>query len=181
MPIQVLGLDLSLTSTGYCHNGEAGFISTNDTGPVRLRKIAREIENIIVSNQINIVAIEGYSFASRHSHAHSIGELGGVVKVSLLNFDIPYIEIPPTCRAKFATEKGNAGKAEVISSISAITGIVWKGGHADDLCDAWVLEEMVLTKIGRGKHTWSSISVSAFDKIDWSPLERISDESNDTN
>lgn len=180
MSIRVLGLDLSLTSTGYCHNGDAGFISTSDVGPVRLRKIAREVENIVIGNQINIVAIEGYSFASRHSHAHSIGELGGVVKVSLLNFDIPFIEIPPTCRAKFATGKGNAGKAEVISSISAITGIVWKGGHADDLCDAWVLEEMVLTKIGQGKYVWPPISLSSFDKIDWAPLERILNEQNNT-
>lgn len=173
--MNVLGLDLSLTSTGYCHGGEAGCITTELKGAERLRKISREIENIIVEKQIHIVAIEGYSFASRNSQAHSIGELGGVVKVFLLNLEIPYILIPPTCRAKFATGKGNAGKSEVISSISVITGIVWKGANADDMCDAWVLEEMVLTKLKKGKHIWPKESMLSLDKIDWSPLEDIDD------
>ncbi len=174
--MNVLGLDLSLTSTGYCHNGEAGYISTDVFGAERLRKIGREVENIVVDNKIDIVAIEGYSFASRNSQAHSIGELGGVVRVFLLNMDIPYLEIPPTCRAKFATGKGNASKSEVISSISAITGIIWKGGHADDMCDAWVLEEMVLAKLGRAKFKWSEIALTSLSKIDWSPLEGLLNE-----
>lgn len=176
MPMNILGLDLSLTSTGYCHAGEAGYLSFDLSGAERLRKISSEIGNIAVSNKIQVAAIEGYSFASRNSQAHSIGELGGVVRVALLNLDIPYIIVPPTCRAKFATGKGNAGKSEVISAISAITGIVWKGGHADDMCDAWILEEMVLAKIGNAKYEWSNISLSALEKIDWSPLEGIENE-----
>lgn len=174
--MNVLGLDLSLTSTGYCHNGEAGYISTGEFGAERLRKIGREVENIVVDKQINIVAIEGYSFASRNSQAHSIGELGGVVRVFLLNMDIPFLEIPPTCRAKFATGKGNAGKAEVISSISAVTGIVWKGAHADDMCDAWILEQMVLTKLKMSQYSWPNVSLSALEKIDWKPLEDLINE-----
>ena len=93
--------------------------------------------------------------------------------VFLLNLEKPFIIIPPTCRAKFATGKGNAGKAEVISSISAITGIVWKGASADDMCDAWVLEEMVLTKLEKGKHIWPKESLLSLDKVDWTPLEEI--------
>lgn len=156
--------------------GEANYISFAETGAERLRKIAREIENLVISNKVKIAVIEGYSFASRNSQAHSIGELGGVVRVSLLNLEVPYIIVPPTCRAKFATGKGNSGKSEVISSISAITGIVWKGGHADDMCDAWILEEMLLTHLGFGKHKWPKLSLSAFEKIDWSPLEAINNE-----
>lgn len=169
--MNILGLDLSLTSTGYCHNGEASFIISHLTGAHRLRAITREIENIIVEKQISLVSIEGYSFASRNSQAHSIGELGGVVKVALLNLEIPCIIIPPTCSAKFATERGNSGKSEVISSISVITGIIWKGAHANDMCDAWILEEMVIAKLNKSKYKWSNLSMSALDKIDWSPLE----------
>lgn len=180
MSLRVLGLDLSLTSTGYCHSGEAGYVSVNLTGAERLRNIASEIGNIVVSNQIHAVAIEGYSFASRNSQAHSIGELGGVIRVALLNLDIPYVIIPPTCRAKFATGKGNAGKSEVISAISAITGIVWKGQHADDMCDAWVLEEMALTRFGFGKYSWPDVSLASLEKIDWSPIEGILNEQNKT-
>lgn len=176
MPPKIIGLDLSLRSTGYCIDGEASYISFDEVGAQRLRKISREIENIIVASRVKLAIIEGYSFASRNSQAHSIGELGGVVRVSLLNLEIPFVIIPPTCRAKFATGKGNSGKSEVISSISAITGIVWKGGHADDMCDAWILEEMALTKLGFGKYQWPKISISAFEKIDWSPMEGLSNE-----
>lgn len=176
MQPRILGLDLSLTSTGYCHNGEAGYISVNLVGVERLRNITSEIGNIVVSNQIQAVAIEGYAFAARNSQAYSIGELGGVVRVALLSLDVPYVVIPPACRAKFATGKGNAGKSEVISSISAITGIVWKGGHADDMCDAWILEEMVLAKLGCAKFKWPEISLSALTKIDWSAFKGVFNE-----
>jgi hypothetical protein len=44
------------------------------------------------------------------------------------------------------------------------------------MCDAWVLEEMVLAKIGNAKYKWSNISLSALEKIDWSPLEGIENE-----
>ena len=89
--------------------------------------------------------MEGYSFASRHSQAHSIGELGGVIRLLLWESGIPYVLIPPTCRAKFATGKGNASKNEVVSAVSARTGIVWSNPGADDKCDAWILDEMVKT------------------------------------
>jgi len=61
--LNILGLDLSLTSTGYCHNGDAGYISVNASGAKRLQNITSEIGNIIVANKIHAVAIEGYAFA----------------------------------------------------------------------------------------------------------------------
>jgi Holliday junction resolvasome RuvABC endonuclease subunit len=117
------------------------------------------------------VIIEGYSFASRNSQAHAIGELGGVVRLCLWNLRIPYIEVPPTCRAKFATGKGNAGKNEVMSAVSARTGIVWAGSGADDLCDAWLLEECGRARIGTSRYVWPAVNMSALDKIDWTHLD----------
>ena len=104
--------------------------------------------------------------AKRSSHAHAQGELG---KGFSFIVNIPYVEIP-TNRAKFATGKGNANKAEVVSHISAKTGIVWSGSGADDECDAWVLREMMLAKFGFSEYDWSADSMSALDKIDWSRL-----------
>lgn len=87
--------------------------------------------------------------------------------------NIPFIEIPPKCRAKFATGKGNAGKSEVISSISAKTGIVWSGPGADDMCDAWVLEEMGLARVGKSQYDWPLTNMSALDNVDWSSLDEF--------
>ena len=104
---------------------------------------------------------------SRYSHAHSIGELGGVVRVALHERQIPFVEIPPTCRAKFATGKGNAGKVQVMEEITRKTGIVWEGNDADDRCDAWILEQMLLVKLGLSSYTWSEEQLKGLVGVEW--------------
>lgn len=170
--VNVLALDLSLTSTGYCHNGQSGVISFEAKGPERLWRIKREVESLTLKFGIDVAVIEGYSFASRNSQAHSIGELGGVIRLLLWELGIPYVVIPPTCRAKFATGKGNASKNEVISAVSAKTGIVWSNPGADDKCDAWLLEEMVFAKLGCQRFEWPQNNLSALDKVDWEIIEK---------
>jgi len=178
--VNFLGIDLSLTSTGYSNNENSGVISVHSTGVKRLIEISESIGNLIVELKINAAVIEGYSFSSRNSHAHSIGELGGVVRVMLYRMDIPYVEIPPTCRAKFATGRGNASKNEVISFVSAKTGMIWKNPGADDKCDAWILEEMARAKFGLHRHDWSAPSMDALNKVDWSAIDSLADNKNET-
>lgn len=175
--MQLMGLDLSLTSTGYSINQETGVISTKAKGAQRLSVMSNSVLNLIKGNSVDVVILEGYSFASRNSQAHSIGELGGAVRMRLWEQDVPFIEVPPTCRAKFATGKGNAGKNEVISSISAKTNIVWSGSGADDECDAWILEQMGLAFLGKSQYDWSEAQRSALKSIEWGPLGEMSVES----
>lgn len=165
-----VGLDLSLTSTGLATDGKRVAILTKTKGPERLNNIMMSVMDAIKEVSNPAVIIEGYSFASRNSQAHAIGELGGVIRLALWNKNIPYVEVPPTCRAKFATGKGNAGKGEVMSAISARTGIVWSGAGADDICDAFILEEMGLTALGSPRFDWPAANRSALDKIDWTPF-----------
>jgi crossover junction endodeoxyribonuclease RuvC len=145
-------------------------ITTKAKGPQRLYEISQDIASLLIELDDPIVIVEGYSFASRNSQAHSIGELGGVVRLTLWNLRIPYVEIPPTCRAKFATGKGNASKGEVLSAVSARTGIVWNGKGADDMCDAWLLEEMGRVQLGCPRFNWPHTHLAALDKVDWSAL-----------
>ena len=169
MPTAV-GLDLSLTSTGYSCGDVQRVISKRAKGPQRLYEISQEIAGLLVELDNPVVIIEGYSFASRNSQAHAIGELGGVVRMTLWNLRSPYVDVPPTCRAKFATGKGNAGKGEVLSAVSARTGIVWSGSGADDMCDAWLLEECGRVMLGCSRFQWPQSHLVALDKVDWSPL-----------
>jgi hypothetical protein len=69
--------------------------------------------------------------------------------------------------------KGNAGKTEVISSISSKTGMVFSGSGADDECDAWVLEQMGLAQLGKSKYQWTKEQLSALEKIDWSQMNGV--------
>jgi Holliday junction resolvasome RuvABC endonuclease subunit len=167
-----LGLDLSLTSTGYAYGENTGVISFDKSGPERLWLIKREIESLIIANSVQAVILEGYSFASRSGQAFSIGELGGVIRLLLWDIGIPYVTVPPTCRAKFATGKGNASKNEVISSVSARTGVVWQNPGADDKCDAWILQEMGLAHIGNARFNWPAQNIDALNKVDWTPLDK---------
>ena len=173
-----IGLDLSLTSTGFACGEIRSAVAVKTKGPERLVQVTEAILDLATAiDGDKVCIIEGYAFASRNSQAHSIGELGGVVRVELWKRDIPYVEVPPTVRAKFATGKGNASKGEVLSAVSARTGITWVGKGADDICDAFVLEEMGLTYLKRQRYEWPSLNRSALEKVDWTPISKALDES----
>jgi len=165
--MRLMGLDLSLTSTGVSIEGVTSVIQSKAKGAERLSEVTKSILHECLEKEISCVVIEGYSFASRSGQAFSIGELGGCVRMTLFECNIPIIEVPPTCRAKFATGRGNASKGEVISAISAKTGIIFSGASGNDECDAWVLEHMALTYLGKSQYKWTKEQLSALDKIDW--------------
>lgn len=167
----LVGLDLSLTSTGISIDGQTSTINTKARGAERLHIISSGIISKCIEQEVYCAVIEGYSFASRNSQAHSIGELGGAVRMRLWENKIPFVDVPPTCRAKFATGKGNAGKGEVISAISAKTGIVFLGSGGDDECDAWLLEQMAISHLGVSNYSWPEVHLSALSKIDWAALD----------
>jgi len=169
----LIGLDLSLTSTGYSIGGNTGSITSKLVEAARLREIRDSLLSLIEENNVSFAAIEGYAFAARNSQAHKIGELGGVVRLMLFENGIPYVEIPPTSRAKFATGRGNAAKSEVISAVSARTGRIWSGKSADDECDAWLLEEMSLHACGIGVYDWPASHLAALSNVNWSPIKNL--------
>lgn len=170
--MRLIGLDLSLTSTGVSVNGDTQVLSVKEKGAERLSLISNKILEICISEKISCALIEGYSFSSRNSQAHSIGELGGCVRMRLWENGISFVDIPPTCRAKFATGKGNASKGEVISAISAKTGKIFSGAGGNDECDAWVLEQMGLVHIGNSTWEWTKEQLSALSKVDWAELDK---------
>lgn len=174
--VKIMGLDLSLTSTGVCVAGKPFAINSKNKGTKRLVEISERILTTAVLENPHAIMLEGYSFGSKFSRAHSIGELGGAVKAILYKSGYVVVDIPPTCRAKFATGKGNASKTEVMLSILEFTKIEFLGSAADDLCDAWVLEQMGLAKLGLSQYEWPKIQMSALDKVDWNPLLQILDK-----
>lgn len=164
------GLDLSLTSTGLCIDGEPTVIRSKLKGAPRLSAIRDEIISKLKVCNVKIVALEGYSYSSRFSHAHSIGELGGVIKVALMECDIKIVIIPPTNRAKFATGRGNASKDDVVAAVTAMVNIQKQPG-LDDLCDAWVLEQMLRYILGERTLNLSDKQIESLDAIKYSKEE----------
>lgn len=170
--LKFMGLDLSLTSTGVSAGGQTFSIKPKTRGVERLVEISDRIVNFALNIRPTVVVLEGYSFGSKFSRAHSLGELGGVVKVALYKNGFTVVEVPPKCRAKFATGNGNASKSDVLMSLRAQFPSQFSDERGDDECDAWVLEQMAYAKLNESNHSWSKPQLAALEKVDWSPLFR---------
>jgi len=162
----VIGLDLSLTSTGLSCGDTILAIKSKKRSEPRLIEIRDRIVAEIQQIPDPVVLLEGFSMGSRNSQAHAIGGLGWIVRVALYEAGIPWTEMAPTARAKFATGKGNASKSQVVSAVSARTSIVF---DTDDEVDAWVLEEAGRVFLNQGRYEWPKVNCESLLKIDFLP------------
>lgn len=137
----VVGLDLSLTSTGFAvatavmRNAEA-IKRPQHKGVARLRSLRDAIVHRVDGIKPELVVIEGYSFGSRASHAHSLGELGGVVRVALTELGVRWVDLPPSTLKKYATGKGNADKGLMLAE--AVRRLGYAGSSNDEADALWL-------------------------------------------
>lgn len=116
----VIGLDLSLTGTGYVVLDSTGVVLDHGTiktkvfGMERLQFIKAQVASLLSIYEPLSACVEGYSMGSRAGQAFNIGELGGVIKLMLHMNKIPYTDVPPTVLKKFVTGKGTAMKDEIM-------------------------------------------------------------------
>jgi crossover junction endodeoxyribonuclease RuvC len=171
---RVLGLDLSLTATGYAYNDEVtGVFRSKNRGPRRLAEIRGAV--LDYAYESDIVVLEGYSYASANQ-AHQVGELGGVVRVALFDKRIPFVDVAPAVLKKFATGKGNAPKDAMIAA--AIRRFDFEGTDNNE-ADAWMLREMGLAAYGSGRyveHGATLLTVAgreALGKVTWPKLDIV--------
>lgn len=117
-----MGLDLSLRSTGMAVYGH-GHIYRERVIPgdmrglrrlfyIRKRIIDFVLAQISLSNTVSVF-IEGYSYASANQ-AHQIGELGGIIRTDLAQFDFDVFTIPPNSLKLFITADGKAKKSKMV-------------------------------------------------------------------
>lgn len=121
MPDVVVGLDLSLTHTGWATVGDAervdesGALKPKLMGVERLAWYEQQVKELVWFHKPRLAVIENYAYGipSMKSQSHSIGELGGVVRVVLYKCGVPFIAVSPTTLKKFVTGRGNAEKSDV--------------------------------------------------------------------
>lgn len=133
---KVVGLDPSLTATGVAStSGQTRLLRPGKRrGPERLVWIRENILSLVSGAEL--VVVEGYSYGSQHSHAHALGELGGVVRVALFEAGIPYLDIPPSTLKKYATGKGNAKKELVL--VEAVKRLDYPGANDNEADALWL-------------------------------------------
>ena len=163
--LTIVGIDPSLTATGVAfseRNGRAEVtLKTNLRGMARLHYIATEVA--AYTEGADLVAIEGYAYGRPNQAAH-LGELGGVIRLTLWRAGIRYVDVPPACVKKYATGRGNATKPDVRMAVFK------RYGHdiADDnQCDAFVLMAMALHASGHPLEQVPALNRSALDKFEW--------------
>lgn len=142
--MKVVSLDPSLTATGVATSDDpttATVISPPKgmRGPERLRWIQLAVDKLC--RDADLVVVEGYSHGSGYQ-AHALGELGGVIRLTLHCRGVPYVDYPPTCRMKLATGTGRASKMEVLAEAIKRLGYT---GHNENEADAlWMLQAALI-------------------------------------
>lgn len=111
-----MGLDPS-SNTGYVVLDDAGDVAVVGTlhhlpEPdrfVRYWHYAREVSELIDAYCVDLVIIEGYSYAGKFNNAFQY-ELGSCLRYQMHLDENAYVEVPPTSLKKFVCGKGNAKK-----------------------------------------------------------------------
>jgi crossover junction endodeoxyribonuclease RuvC len=128
MPI-VVGLDLSLTATGYAGpDGTRTFTSTGHKGDTlaerscRLSSLANEIayatRYAAPGTHPDLVVIEAPAFSRTQGAMHDRSGLWWLVTNWLIETDaFEVIEVSPTALKKYVTGKGNAAKGDMRMAI----------------------------------------------------------------
>lgn len=170
----VIGLDLSLTSTGYCyyidgvwHNGRIR--PKKISGMERLSFIVSEIKQhltvLSLTEKKPMLTIEGYSMGSK-GRAFDIGELGGVVKLFAWEKGFDVLLVPPSSLKLFVAGKGNANKQEMMEAVKGLWGFETK---YHDEADAFGLHQLGRYYSLNGKRARGSARKKALQGIQYMP------------
>lgn len=159
---RVVGLDLSLTATGYANDRGTSTIGAKPHKGCARLALLRDLVSI-ECRDAPLVVIEGYAYG-RQNVAHQLGELGGVVRVALYEAGVPYVDVPPSSLKKYATGKGNANKGEMLAA--AIRRLGYEGAD-DNEADALWLRAMGLDALGCPVVEMPAVNRSALAKVEW--------------
>lgn len=174
--MSVMGIDLSLKCTGIAILAP-GILETHTVRSAgkedaslahrasRLRFIAVQVELHVINFKPRLVVIEGPSYGSKNGHAHDRSGLWWMVVSPLRQRGIHVTEVPPTCRAKYATGNGAAGKHEVLSAAQTRWG--YEGTNHNE-ADAVILAAMGARHLGCIKDDdLPATHLSAMETIRW--------------
>jgi Holliday junction resolvasome RuvABC endonuclease subunit len=109
------------------------------SGVIRLKNIQAYILDTLLNFHIEDASIEGYAFGSQM--ANMLGELGAVVKMTLLDFNIFPLIVPPTNLKKYVTGKGNGvPKSQMLLYVYKKWGVEFTD---DNAADSYALARLV--------------------------------------
>jgi crossover junction endodeoxyribonuclease RuvC len=150
----VIGIDLSLTSTGLVRLERDGTVDhqsaipTSPKSPLQNRQLAILEAITAVMEPVDLVVIEGPSLGKFIGKAWDRAELAGIVKFRIWRIQDRYpLIIPPTMLKKFATGVGVGEKPAM--AVAAFKRFGWEH-KSNDVTDAFLLAQLGQMLVGRG-------------------------------
>lgn len=135
----VLGLDLSLTSTGVATKNWTRAIRTKKLRSYpRLRYIREQILEVLIEARPQLVVVEGPSLGSQGSGFHQLGGLWWMMTEVIDDAGIELAVAPPSNIKKYATGYGGgpkSGKDAVL--LAAVRRFDWFEGGNDEADALW--------------------------------------------
>jgi Holliday junction resolvasome RuvABC endonuclease subunit len=165
---KVVGIDLSLTSTGLASAGDEVKLArirsaapktprhprTNKPLPPtleqrreRLGLLCAKILTFVMLEEPSLVCIEAPAYSSNVGSMHDRSGLWWLVVNGLFANGIPVAEITPTQRAKYATGKGTNDKDKVLAAVIRRYPDIEVTGN--DVADALALTAMGRRRLGQ--------------------------------
>lgn len=137
--MKILGIDQSLTETGYFVLDTAtqeetfGVITpSKDLEPIdRLDVLFSRFGSLIYETAPQVIGIEGYGFCGK-GRARELGELGGILRLFLVRERIKTWEVPVGTLKKFVSGKGNAQKDLMLLKTFKNFGIEFENHNISD-------------------------------------------------
>jgi hypothetical protein len=172
--LRVVGVDLSLTSTGIAGQGWHHLIASDGRIDATWEDRALRIERVMAdvrdyTDPAEFVVIEGPSYGSSTPGAWDRAGLWWKVITRLDRLDQPYAVVSPAARALYATGKGNGSKGLVLEHVAKRYGHVWTDGFdgSHDLADAAVLCAMGYHAAGQPLADVPAANAKGLAKVIW--------------
>ena len=149
----VVGIDPSLTSLGIAARRK-GDTFANCVGCKEYRGLRRiafirdAVARWLDIYKPSLVAFEGYAlgFRGKSNTIFDLGELGGTLKLLILERGIDILLVPPTSLKLFATGKGNADKDQVAFAIKEALDVSYATSDQYDATGLLLMGEAFLDK-----------------------------------
>lgn len=168
--MRILALDLSLTETGWVAKPQTGVLRPPRSHGSGTRRLAWFRDQVIEACRFyrpDLAVIEGYAYgmARGASQSHSLGELGGVVRLVLHDLHIPVAVVAPATLKKYATGRGNARKEEVL--VAAVKRLGYQEAN-HNVADALWLRQMAADHYGMpGAVQMPKAQRAALEVVEW--------------
>ncbi len=171
---KVIGLDLSLTSTGIAlTNGTTVVIKgAADLGDWRLCRIRDAVAHTIDTDKPDLAVIE--DLPTHGKAAGLTGMVHGAVRSLLIEREVPYALIAPATLKAFATGKGSGDKTPMAIAALKRAGREFEGDKGGDQCDAWWLRAAGLQWLGVPEFELPAAQVARLDKAKWPEALEVS-------